>query len=360
MSNTSVSQQNKQQVSQQNKQQITNTVEQEQQETYEINMSVSHTSTASLRGVNTPLFTDREQRIAEIKLDRFLFGKVNEETFEEEGGLVNTIGLPRDFYSMGKGIEFFSNRNRGLKEKAVKSSTTKAKNPYQAVEITYKKPAKGEVNKKELTNLKIDSNFGVSQLEEIQFLLKETLTYLKMYHLEEEKLKANEKEFEKSGMSSFKVRFNSKEHQEFLKTIFPDHEFLVSSVVRNGAPGVWDFTLLRTENKSGSGGGGSKTGYKTKYDNLVEWVRNGGTQEGLEEFLQSQEVLSRPATPAPTDDQLEVPMTTEVAEVVEEPTEETTEVAEVAEEPKKRGRGKGKKKQEPKSKKVKTDPFAEE
>lgn len=352
MSNTSVSQQNKQQVSQQNKQQISNTVEQEQQETYEINMSVSHTSTASVRGVNTPLFTDKEQRIAELKLSRFLFGKINEETFEEEGGIVNTIGLPRDFYSMGKGIEFFSNRNRGLKEKAVKSSTTKAKNPYQAVEITYKKPAKGEVNKKELTNLKIDSNFGVSQLQEIQFLLKETLTYLKMYHNEEEKLKANATEFEKSGMSSFKVRFNSKEHQEFLKTIFPDHEFLVSSVVRNGAPGVWDFTLLRTENKSGSGGGGSKTGYKTKYDNLVEWVRNGGSAEGLEEFLQSQEVLSRPATPTPTDDQLEVPMTTEVAEVVEEVVEEPT--TEVVEKPKKgRGRPKGGSKNP--SKKARTD-----
>ena len=352
MSNQSVSNKNEQQVSQQNEQQITNTVEQEQQETYEINMSVSHTSTASLRGVNTPLFNDKQQRIAELKLDRFLFGKMNEETFEEEGGLVNTIGLPRDFYSMGKGIEFFSNRNRGLKEKAVKSSTTKAKNPYQAVEITYKKPAKGEVNKKELTNLKIDSNFGVSQLEEIQFLLKETLTYLKMYHLEEEKLKANEKEFEKSGMSSFKVRFNSKEHQEFLKTIFPDHEFLVSSVVRNGAPGIWDFTLLRTENKSGSGGGGSKTGYKTKYDNLVEWVRNGGGAEGLEEFLQSQEVLSRPATPTPTNDQLEVPMTTEVAEVVEEVVEEPT--TEVVEKPKKgRGRPKGGNKNP--SKKARTD-----
>ena len=115
--------------------------------------------------------------------------------------------------------------------------------------------------------------------------------------------------------------------------------------------GMWDFTLLRTENKSGSGGG-SKSSYKTKYDNLVEWVRNGGSAEGLEEFLQSQEVLSRPATPSPTDDQLEVPMTTEVAEVGEEVVEEPT--TEVVEEPKKgRGRPKGGKKNP--AKKRKTD-----
>ena len=354
MSNTSVSNKNEQQVSQQNEQQITNTVEQQKtkKQTTEPDMSVSHTSTASVRGVHTELHTDKQLRIAELKICRFLFGKVNEETFEEEGGIVNTIGLPRDFYSMGKGIEFFSNRNRGAKEwsKEEKSKKTKAKNPYQAVEITYKKPKSGELNKKELTNLKIDSGFGVGYFKELCDLLIETLTYLKIYHNDEEKLKANATEFEKTGMSSFKVRFNSKEHQEFIKTIkeFEDHEFMVSSVQRNGVMGMWDFTLLRTENKSGSGGG-SKSSYKTKYDNLVEWVRNGGSAEGLEEFLQSQEVLSRPATPSPTDEQLEVPMTTE----------EPTEVVETEKETKKRKAKETKEKKAAAKKKAKKDPFAE-
>jgi len=354
-SSTSNNNNNQQQANQQQintVEQLSNTVEQ----LLPSNMSVSHTSTASCRGMNTSRFNDKQLRIAENRLKQFLFGRMNEETFEEEGGIVDMIGLPRDFYGMGKGIEFFSNTNRGLKEKKDKSSTTKAKNPYQAVEITYKKPAKGEVNKKELTNLKIDSGFAVGQPEDIQNLLIENLTYLKMYHIKEEELKANATEFAKSGMSSFKVRFNSKEHQDFIKTIFPDHEFLVSTVERLTPVhlAVWDFTLIRTENKSGSGGG-SKSSYKTKYDNLVEWIRNGGSAEGLEEFLQSQEVLttsapssparSRQATPSPTDDQLEVPMTTE------EPTEQPTEVVE----DKKKGRGRPKGGGKNQAKKRKTD-----
>jgi hypothetical protein len=355
-SSTSNNNNNQQQANQQQintVEQLSNTVEQ----LLPSNMSVSHTSTASCRGMTTTRFSDKQLRIAENRLKQFLFGRMNEETFEEEGGIVDMIGLPRDFYGMGKGIEFFSNTNRGLKEKKDKSSTTKAKNPYQAVEITYKKPAKGETNQKLLTNLKIDSGFAVGQPEDIQNLLKETLTYLKMYHIKEEELKANATEYKKSGMSSFKVRFNSKEHQEFLKTIFPDHEFLVSSVERLSPVhlAVWDFTLIRTENKSGSGGG-SKSSYKTKYDNLVEWIRNGGSAEGLEEFLQSQEVLTtsapttptRQATPPPT----VAPSTWEQAEATMT-TEETTEVAEVVEEaPKKRGRPK---KDKTENKKRKTD-----
>jgi hypothetical protein len=299
----------------------------------------SNTATATYS--TTKVFADAEMRKAEGQIKRFLFGRENDD-FVMEGGIVGELGLPRSFYSIGIGVEFFSNKNRGKKveEEEKKSAKTKAKNPYEAVEITYKKTV-GKItdenpNKKEITNIKIDATFGVNQLEELKSYLLEKFVWLKLYEDAKQELMrdttTNDKgktPFEVSGMADFKVRFAGKEHIEELKN--HSHTIMTTNVreTEGRAEGTWSFTLERVESKSGVGGG-SKTSYKSKYEDLLSFVKGGVSAEQVAEYLARQEVpKSRSPSPEPTT--TPQPPTTEV---VEETTEEPK---------KKKGRGKGKK-----------------
>ena len=296
----------------------------------------SNTATATYS--TTTVFADTEMRKAEGQIKRFLFGRENDD-FVMEGGIVDTLGLPRSFYSIGIGVEFFSNKNRGgdklgVKKGNTEGKSTKAKNPYEAVEITYKKPV-GKItssnpNKKEITNIKIDATFGVNQLEELKSYLLEKFVWLKLYEVAKTELMTDTKKFNTSGMADFKLRFAGKEHIEELSN-FTETPIMTTNVreTEGRRKGTWGFTLEREESKSGNGGG-SKTSYKSKYEDLLKFCEMKGLD--LTEFLASQEVpKSRSPSPEPTPE----PPTTEV---VEETTEEPK---------KKKGRGKGKKNKSP-------------
>jgi len=306
----------------------------------------SNTATATYS--TTTVFTDTDMRKAEGQIKRFLFGRENDD-FLWEGGIVEKLGLPRSFYSIGIGVEFFSNKNRGDPKKLGKtkgdapSTKTKAKNPYEAVEITYKK-TEGKIsaenpNKKEITNIKIDATFGVNQLGEMKSYLLEKFVWLKLYEDAKTELMrdttTNDKgktPFEISGMADFKLRFAGKEHIEELKN-FTEEPIMTTNVRetegRDRKKKIWGFTLEREESKSGVGGG-SKTSYKSKYEDLLKFVKGGVSAEQVAEYLASQEVpKSRSPSPEPTTTP-EPPTTEVVEEIVEEPK-------------KKKGRPKGKK-----------------
>ena len=304
----------------------------------------SNTATATYS--TTKVFTDTEMRKAEGQIKRFLFGRENDD-FLWEGGVVEELGLPRSFYSIGIGVEFFSNKNRGDPKKLGKtkgdapSAKTKAKNPYEAVEITYKKPV-GKIsaenpNKKEITNIKIDATFGVNQLEELKSYLLEKFVWLKLYEVAKTELMedttTNDKgktPFEVSGMADFKLRFAGKEHiEELAKSGITTIMTTNVRETEGRRKGTWGFTLEREESKSGNGGG-SKTSYKSKYEDLLSFVKGGVSAEQVAEYLASQEV-PKSRSPSPEPSTTPEPPTTEVVE-------ETTEAPK-----KKKGRGKGKK-----------------
>lgn len=275
-------------------------------------------------------FTSADLAKAEYRIKKFLFGKMNEETYEVEGGLTKEVGLPEDTYKMGGNVEFFSNAHRGDpngklgkgKVGGELSKKTKAKSPFEAVEMVWLKQKKGEQNKRVLSGIKIDSYFAINQFDELCDYLREKWVWLKMFQdFPEDKVK---------GRQDFKFRFGGKEHQEEMGKKFPEQVVLTTTVEKadNYEFGTWGFELARQERKSGFGGG-SKTSYKKQYEELLEFVKGGVSADEVAEFLTQQSPKSsRAPSPEPEEDQ-------EVQEE-EEDQETTQEVPEdQEEEPKK-------------------------
>ena len=233
---------------------------------------------------------DKTFRKAQKKITKLVVGVENEDC-EYEGGFASKFpGLKER--ELGGGINWFSNAKRGAKVQAVKSESTKAKNPYSAVEFVWKKPKTGAGiktgTKKSLSGVKIDANFAVLQYDIFRELLEEKFVWLSMYDTAEDTNKV--------------PTYGSKEHNALCEELLgrKTSVWSVSSAPERGA-NTWAFELTKNERSAAFGGKG-KTSYKTKYEELVALINSGKSSEELQAFLLEKARADSPATtPATTD-----------------------------------------------------------
>ena len=197
-----------------------------------------------------------------------------------------TIGLQTEISTDTGTLTFFNNSSRGKKvSKVKKADTTKDKNPFQAWEEVWQKPETGVKNKARevLNGIKIDLQFYLTNPQELLDFIKEKLLWLKLWEDAEDKNKTE--------------RFGSKKHKEECAKYGLTCPKTTVEETEGRKEDVWDFKLVRSDRKEAFGGG--KTSYKTKYEELLEWVRNEVEAERLEAFLQSSSspASSRSSTP---------------------------------------------------------------
>jgi hypothetical protein len=225
---------------------------------------------------------------AKKKITKLVVGIENDE-MDYEGGFADTYtGLKER--ELGGGINWFSNAKRGAKVKAEKAETTKAKNPYSAVEFVWKKPKTGEGiktgTKKSLSGVKIDPNFAIHQFDLLKELLEEKFVWLSMYDEAEDKNDV--------------ATYGDKDHDAKCLELLGR-----KTAVWNVRPlperkaGTWGFELTKSERSAAFGGKG-KTSYKSKYEELVALINSAGNLEEVKEFLARKEAeKTPPATPTP-------------------------------------------------------------
>jgi len=233
---------------------------------------------------------DKTFRKAQKKITKLVVGVENDDC-EYVGGFASKFSGLKE-RELGGGINWFSNAKRGAKVQAVKSESTKAKNPYSAVEFVWKKPKTGEGiktgTKKSLSGVKIDANFAVLQFDIFTELLEEKFVWLSMYDTAEDKNKV--------------PTYGSKEHNALCEELLGRKTSVWSvSPAPEREAGTWAFELTKGERSAAFGGKG-KTSYKSKYEELVALINSADNLEAVKAFLEEKERADSPATtPATTD-----------------------------------------------------------
>ena len=208
------------------------------------------------------------------------------------------FGLEFEISTWGETLNFFNNKSRGVKvgTEDSKSSNTKDKNPYSVIEYVWEKPAKGVKGKarETLNSVKIDLRFFIpttdsNEKEAIEYL-REQMLWLKLWENAEDKNKA--------------PRFGAKEHKELCSKYDLDCPKTEVVELEGRKKGEWKFEMKRTGRKEAFGGG--KTSYKTKYEELLEFINKMGIQDDLARFLRGEEVDAvefieeEPPSPSPS------------------------------------------------------------